>query len=209
MRATHQQHGFTLLELLIALVIVSLIMTAAFGGVRIGGRSWEAGHTHADATEDMRAVSNFLRQQLAQTAPLSWQDASGSRIAFEGFEDGFRFVAPAPFESGNVGLMVYSIGIDHRADASDLLLAYDPFDPGAKDFGSYSTDNRILLASAGESVSISYFGAIDSESSRSWFQQWPSSATLFPLLLRIDFGTSEDETAWPALVLPLRSRQLP
>ena len=44
--------GFTLLEVMVAMVVLTLIMTSAFGALRLGERSWEAGL--ARATESSR-----------------------------------------------------------------------------------------------------------------------------------------------------------
>ena len=62
--------GFTLVELLVAIMILTLFMTASMGAVRIASRSWAAGQERTDTTEELRGVSDFLRRQFAQL-PLS------------------------------------------------------------------------------------------------------------------------------------------
>jgi len=204
-----KRNGFTLLELLIALVIVSMIMTAAFGALRIGSRSWEAGIIRSDAIEEMQAFAELLRRQIGQTLPLSFEDEAGERIAFEGQPYEIRFVAPAPFESGRAGMFTYTLIIDRAADGSSLRLAYDPYDPGADSLGGSSADHGITLATTFTTSSLEYFGAVATDAAESWRREWPDTAELFPRLVRISFGSDEDDGAWPDLVLPLRSRQAP
>ena len=202
-----QQHGFTLLELLIALVIVSLVMTAAFGALRVGSRSWESGLERSDSVEEMQAFAEFLRRQMAQTVPVSWHDEAGKRIAFAGEQYKVRFVAPAPFDSGRAGLLTYTVTIHHEAGESRLRLAYDPYDPGAASLGSSPQVADITVSSTFVTSSLDYYGAIDSDSTASWRREWPATAELYPQLVRISFGGDVNDTAWPELVLPLRSRQ--
>jgi prepilin-type N-terminal cleavage/methylation domain-containing protein len=51
-RAT--EHGFTLLELLVAITLLGLLMAALFGGLRLGARVWET----ADADRFLQTVAN-------------------------------------------------------------------------------------------------------------------------------------------------------
>ena len=49
--------AFTLLEIMVAMTILTLIVTAAFGALRLGERSWESGLRHSTETETLRTVS--------------------------------------------------------------------------------------------------------------------------------------------------------
>jgi len=204
---TLRQQGFTLLELLIALVMVSLVMTAAFGALRVGSRSWESGLVRADSVEEMQAFAEFLRRQMAQAVPVSWNGESGRRIAFSGEQYQVRFVAPAPFDSGRVGLLTYTLSIEREADGSRLRLAYDPYDPGATSLGRSPDDAEITIETTFATSWLDYYGAIDSDSRESWQRGWPATAELYQRLVRISFGNNSHEAEWPKLVLPLRSRQ--
>ena len=72
--AVPRNDGFTLLEVLVAVVIMAVIMTTAFGALRLGGRSWEAGVTRASDNERFRAVADLLRRQVHQVIPMSWPE---------------------------------------------------------------------------------------------------------------------------------------
>ena len=62
--------GFTLLEIMVAMVVLSLIVTTAFGALRLGERSWEAGLARSGETETLRSVAGVLQRQFNQTLPL-------------------------------------------------------------------------------------------------------------------------------------------
>ena len=70
------QSGFTLLELLVAIMIFTLIMTTAMGAVRVGSRSFEAGISRADETAEIRVIANILRRQFRQLLPSTWTEVA-------------------------------------------------------------------------------------------------------------------------------------
>lgn len=204
-RSGHRAGGFTLVELLVAIMILSLLMTASFGAVRIAGRSWEAGVSHADATEELRAVSDFLRRRFAQLTPSVWLDGNDERIAFEGTARRMTFIAPAPEYSAGPGLLIYAITTERDKGKERLLLSYAAFDPGTGDFTEPYPGRHTILARNLTEVSFEYYGADSTATDPSWQQSWPAEAESFPLLIRIRTATTETDTGWPDLVFTLRS----
>jgi general secretion pathway protein J len=209
MTRRRNQAGFTLLELLIAILIVSMIMTTAFAALRIGSRSWEAGYERAGTVGEMRSFAEFLRRQLRQTVAASWQDEDETRIAFTGQRQRVRFVAPAPFEADNVGLITYSLVIDSGPGGSELRLEYAPFDPGATAFDARAIANGIALLTNFDAATFDYYGAVDPDGRESWYPEWPATAEFFPQLVRIRFSARDGSPAWPDLTLPLHSWRIP
>ena len=61
------QRGFTLLEVLVALTLFSLIAMMAYSGLRTGGRTWDANQDRILISEDIRIVQGFLRRYLGET----------------------------------------------------------------------------------------------------------------------------------------------
>ncbi len=60
-----RQDGFTLLELLISLTILSVIVVIVFSGFRLGIRAWEKGEQDLEVRQQYRIVLNLLRRQIA------------------------------------------------------------------------------------------------------------------------------------------------
>jgi general secretion pathway protein J len=207
MSSHKNQAGFTLLELLIAMVIVSMVMTTAFAAIRIGNRSWEAGYERSDSIEEMRSFAEFLRRQMGQAVAATWQEEDDPRIAFTGKQRLVRFVAPAPFESDRVGLLTYALIFDNQMDNSTLRLEYAAYDPGATDFRASPTANEIAFTATFQSVALDYYGPVDMDSRETWYSEWPASAEMLPKLVRIRFTPNDEGVGWPDLVVPLYSRQ--
>ena len=111
---SQRTHGFTLLELIVVLTILSLIMTAAFGSVRLGSRSFEAGVMRANETEQIRTSADFLRRQFAQLVPIVHDIDADAEISFSGDREQMRFIAPAPGSDRHAGLYVYTLTLENR-----------------------------------------------------------------------------------------------
>ena len=196
--------GFTLIELLVAIMILTLLMTASFGAVRTASRSWEAGHSRANATEQMRASADFLRRQVAQMTLLTWADGDDERIAFSGDADQVRFIAPAPQHSRGAGYLIYQLTAEKDDDGHLLVLSFAPFDPGEADLGDRTLAGHLVLAAGFEDVSFDYFGTEMDDEQPSWKHNWRPDAEHYPSAIRVH--TSEDDSpgAWPDLVLAIR-----
>lgn len=200
--------GFTLLELLVAIMILSLVMTVAFGAVRLGGRSWEAGIERANASEEVRAVSDFLRRQFAQMIPMSMGDEGVIQIAFAGDRNSIRFIAPAPRHPAVAGLLVYTLVTEEYAAAQRLVLSYAPFDPGAGDLPEAESDQHLILAEGFAAISFEFFGKRAADSKPSWHAEWQDDEENLPELVRIRLVAMNGIGNWPELVLNIRVEEL-
>ena len=61
--------GFTLLELLVALVVLGLVMVGLTGGARFGLRAWGAQSRLIDARAELDAVDRLLRRLIEGMDP--------------------------------------------------------------------------------------------------------------------------------------------
>lgn len=191
--------GFTLLELLVAILILSLVMSAAFGSVRIASRSWQAGASHADETADLRAVSDYLRRQFSQLSAFAWRDGKERRIAFEGEAKRVRFIGPAPQYSAGPGLNASVIAAEENGAGEQLVLYVSVYDPGTAALTEPDDSRRIVLAEGLPTASFDYYGAIDDESEPSWHRSWPQDALYFPSLVRVTTSAEDSTDGWPEL----------
>jgi general secretion pathway protein J len=198
--------GFTLIELLVAIMILTLFMTASMGAVRIASKSTTAGVVRADTTEEMRAVSDFLRRQFAQLPPMTIGEGKDERLAFAADEKNLRFVAPAPLYSRGAGLMIYTLAAKRTDDGREVLtLSYAPFDPGGERFDSIRSTTPMILTAGFETVEFDYFGAEKEKDRPDWTPVWSEEAERLPSAIRIRTRTEFGGAGWPDLFFNLRS----
>ena len=177
--------GFTLLELLVAITVLGVLMSLAFGALRIGSRSLSTGINRADLNEEMRATSDFLRRQFAQLTTMTWNDGVEEKIVFGGNPNSVIFVAPAPEASPGAGLVVVRITTVRVDDAIDIQVGVAPFDPGNDQWNARSSIAETRLARNLADATISYYGLQDKLGEAKWHDEWRNDAIRFPDAVRV------------------------
>jgi general secretion pathway protein J len=200
--------GFTLLEVLVAVLVLAMIVSTAFGALRLGVRSWESGIVRANETEEWRTAADLLRRQFSQIIPLTWPDDADPRIAFDGDRDQIRFIAPVPQQRGQAGLYEFMLHTQRQALATNLVLSYMPFYPGASDFQMPNTGRQVTLIAGLKSASFSYFGKATETEPPAWHQRWEVDAEELPLLIRVQMKRAGEDLPSPDLLLAVRARHM-
>jgi len=200
----HLQTGFTLLEIMVAMVVLTLIVTSAFGALRLGERSWEAGLTRANETETLRTVARVLQSQFRQALPLSWTIDAEKKIAFTGTPEQIRFIAPAPQHDGSTGLFEYTLVVEPHDEHVSLVLFYRLHDPDIDGFQALGDDSqRVLLVETLASAAFAYYGSPTSKDVPRWHSQWNSDAESFPRQVQVRLAAQNEQRQWPDLFLSL------
>lgn len=195
--------GFTLVEMLIAITILGLLMTSAFGALRLGGKSWEQGIRFADNTEALRSSSDFLRRQFAQLQPLSWYDGEQDLIAFEGSVSNVRFVTPAPAALESAGLLLMSLSVDTLGDGVAVSFSTRIIDPGSESWFLAAPTRRNTILVDLESATLDYFGKVDDQHASAWRSDWPPDAVYYPRAVRLSTSTPASRSAIPTFYFPI------
>lgn len=206
--ARERESGFTLLEIMVSMIVLSLIVTTAFGALRLGERSWEAAIEQADETDNMRMVAALLQQQFSQLLPLTWTVDTRKQLAFSGTHDRVRFIAPSPLHRGATGLFEFSLAVINQGNDTRLVLDYRLHDPGEERFHPEGGDRqRVLLADSISTATFAYYGSRQTGDSPRWHSDWSSDEMVFPQLVRVRLTAGPGQTSWPELLLQLQARQ--
>jgi general secretion pathway protein J len=199
------QIGFTLLELLVAIMILTMIMTAAMGAVRVASRSFEAGVQRSDENARIRVVTDILRRQFRQLLPVTWNQNRRDFIAFKGDRDRVQFVAPAPDSSTGPGYLIYRLANVPSQEQNLLILNFAAFDPGSDGFDMPANSGREVLAKDIQ-VSFDYFGALDELESPDWHENWLPGSARLPTVVRMHLASSGRQ--WPELLFRVRFEEI-
>jgi general secretion pathway protein J len=98
--------GFTLLEMILALVIFGMIAAVVYSAFYFGHRAVTSGERAADANQRIRLAEEMLGRQIRSTV-YYWAKHDEENVPFFlGASDGMTFVTSAPQSRGGTGLAV-------------------------------------------------------------------------------------------------------
>lgn len=192
--------GFTLVEVVVSLAVLSLIMLATVTALRTFGNTQAAAERLIERVDEIRSVSGFLRDGLeaAVVAP----DAGGGRLSlgpgsavqippyFRGDAQSLEWKAPLMFGESYGGVFLLRVG---REDGRLVLRWRPPNDTDRDDGADWSeAPGRVLLTGL-EELQLAYRPEFDLP----WQEEWSEEGS--PALVRLVIRAGG--RFWPELVL--------
>lgn len=194
---TRASHGFTLLELLIALGVTALVVALVFAAFGLIGRTEERNQATMDRAERMLVASQWLTRKFDGLRPIFRVDGTTVTPFFAGTEAGAMWVAPLPERGEAGGLHVFRAGpLRHSGGSIDLLIEAVPFDGGAMALDWGQALGQALITDV-RSLQWYYQDGPSGE----WVREWSSERGRFPARVRVVIGDARGD--WPALVFAL------
>lgn len=191
--------GFTLLEILLSVALLSLVITLAYGSLRVAIQASRSGEALIERTEEMRTTQGFLRRQFSQMMPVAYErlDDSGAEKRFEGDAEVVRFVAPMPGYLSRGGAHVQELALVRGRRGLQLEFRHaqlNGFDP-AEGFDD-SREPVVLIDGIREGRFL--FRRIEDDGELGdWGDEWEDPQQL-PLLLRLELAFDDgDQRVWP------------
>jgi prepilin-type N-terminal cleavage/methylation domain-containing protein len=205
--ASHEQHGFTLIEMIVALALVALISIAIFESLRFGQRTYKKVINDGGAAWEVFAGQRLIRTILESAYP---QEPSTTGVAgmhgVEGDRESVAITAAAPLAAGGTGLMRYEISV-HRAatGASDMVVRWWPQSAGGATGGmSVAPMQEVVvekIASAEWSYQSQSAQDVTEAGNSRWQDNWRGTQSLPALVrLRVTFDP-QDSRRWPDLIV--------
>ena len=85
------ESGFTLFEVVIAFMLLTLVLLGIGQGLYISQNAWERGEAETGETQRLRILSAMLSQQLKSAHPYSIKIDDEGVVLFEGEEESILF----------------------------------------------------------------------------------------------------------------------
>ncbi|MEW6657719.1 MAG: prepilin-type N-terminal cleavage/methylation domain-containing protein [Thermodesulfobacteriota bacterium] len=98
--------GFTLLELMVSLALVSLLSLVAFVSLNLSLKAVSRGQAAAANLQELRVGQSFLERSLSSAAP-GLREVKEARLYFLGDPQEMRFFTFLPLEAHNLGGIFY------------------------------------------------------------------------------------------------------
>nr|WP_321986083.1 type II secretion system protein [uncultured Lichenicoccus sp.] len=193
-RLEDREAGFTLLEIIVALVVLGVLFATLSQGVRFGFSSWGRQDQALRRGEALSAADRTLRRLIEQMDPGS--EREGATLA--GHPHAMAFIAPLPGASDAV-----PEAADMRLSVADghLLLSWLPHRHAVRLAPAPAPQTTVLLDGIA-SLDLGYW----SDGSQHWSSSWSGNGLADLVRIRIVFG-EHDSRHWPDIVeAPVRAQ---
>lgn len=204
--AGQRMQGFTLLEVLAAMLLLALLLVGVYAGVRTAIRGVRSGTAAVQRIDQIRSAQQFLSRELAQsmTQPIGHTEG-GENIYFEGSAHRLRYVAPLPGYLGRLGAQLQQLQLVEDGHGGwNLVLSLALLPPDGSTPQPLG-DPQVLMDHLREGR-FSYRGVDVRGRLLAWSPQW-EDGRLLPLLVRIELQP-QGNYAWPRMQIPLRTNPL-
>jgi len=194
--------GFTLIEVLLATVLLAAGLTLAFATLRSASTISQRGEALAARSERMRTVEGFLRQRLVSALPVALgRDERTLRAQrFIGEPQRLRFVADVPDYLGLGGPYLHDIDVHGQAPAQQLRITLVQLQ-GGKPVAAAQARPPEILADGLVEVRLAYRGFDPArDGPGEWQEEWTDSDRL-PRWVRIELR--DVRGSWPPLLVVL------
>jgi len=199
---TDGEAGFTLVELLVALALFSLLTGLLFDNVRFGLRAWRSTSASNEQVERSMITQDLLRRTIGNLYPMMIANSGAQpQIDFEGTKERISFLGNAPSALSEGGRFRFSIFVERTHEHADLVMVSAP---ELADSSDQSMTRRTLLLSGIDWAEFSYFGETATERKLLWNDSWTKHGDV-PRLVRLRVGfRSSDTRLWPDLLVAPR-----
>jgi general secretion pathway protein J len=186
--------GFTLLETLVALVVLGFLVVGLTHGVRTGLALWKAQSRRIGDVADLDAAQRTLRDMLSDIPTNPASPAAGS-ATFDGGPYRLAFVGDLPTGLGTTRLA----NIDLELKGGRLILSWTPH---RHEISSAPPPKPIEteLVDGVKRLELAYWGAPAPGQPAAWQGQWQGAQPPDLIRVRLLFADG-DRRHWPDLVV--------
>ncbi|MEI6126178.1 MAG: prepilin-type N-terminal cleavage/methylation domain-containing protein [Pseudomonadota bacterium] len=168
--------GFTLIEILLAITIFSMVVAVMFSAFRVGIGSWEKGERGIEFYQKMRAVSALLHREISAAYPYLLTpgelDTHVKFFAFFGRGESLKFVSYSNLHRKASGLSLLELWVN---ESKGLMLGEAPaLSSNLSDLDATPVrhdDNSMVLSPAVRKIEFRYFDRKKGEEDGEWLEQ--------------------------------------
>jgi general secretion pathway protein J len=191
--------GFTVVEVLVAFTLFSLLSVLVVGSLRFGVKSWERSNEHGSRLDETIHAQALLRRLIGTAYPSFVTLPSGAGyVDFEGDSGSVTFLAEGPMSLDYSGRLRFTLSTDQHNGQTNIMLSSRPELEHAE--GSTLFARRTLLSKV-EGLAISYFGVKRGGGPAQWHEEWRREREP-PEMLRIKVKFASGDTgAWSDVII--------
>lgn len=201
MAARKTNTGFTLIEVLIAMTLLSIMVVLLFSSMRICAESWQKGEDKIAQVNDAAVVYQFFQQHLTTALPLfdDFTEKDSRTFAFQGKHEEIQFVSSFPASAKKTGLQLFTLKLKKDDEGQYIQVSIKPFFPSGED-EEWRTEEVTLLNHV-KSFTLYYFGSDDMQGEGYWQDVWQQE--IQPRLVKIKIER-DDGGYWPDMLFAMK-----
>jgi len=202
MRRVHA--GFTLIEVMVAMMLLGIMMLLLYSGLNFSLRAWNAGDANGRRVADSRVADNFLRREVSEMYPMRWKDPNFLKYAFDGKQHALRFISSRRAGVSSGGLSVVGLDVEPGKEPRtfDLVMRRAQVTGLVNDFSPLDAAEPTVLVPDVDAVDFSYFGALNDFTDPDWSDEWKYD-TRMPMLVRMTVHTTRADPPPPMVIRPM------
>ncbi|MES9854399.1 MAG: prepilin-type N-terminal cleavage/methylation domain-containing protein [Candidatus Thiodiazotropha sp. L084R] len=178
--------GFTLLEIMIALLLLAVITTTSVSMLFLNIKGWERVSESSEVKIAEYLASARIEHLIRNLLPFTWQQKRARQLAFSGDAQHIQFIAPAPQQYQSGGLFEYRLAQERDSELGlSLVLYYAPYYPNIEQFSLPEEGRRRVLISGLQYMEFSFYGKPQNRPQPEWTDQWEQTYRYFPELIKI------------------------
>jgi general secretion pathway protein J len=186
--------GFTLLETLVALVVLGLLVVGLTHGVSTGLALWQAQSRRIGEAADLDAAARTLRNLLSGIPTTPSGDAAPGAATFDGSTSRLHFVGDLPTGLGTT----QRADIDLELRRGQLVLSWTPHRHEISSAPPPKPVETGLVRGVAR-VELAYWGAAAPDQPAAWQGQWQGPQLPELIRVRVAFA-KRDRRHWPDLI---------
>lgn len=195
-------YGFTLVEMMVAMTLMSLLMLGMASAIRTMAQTEERIDTRVERADEMRVAAGFVRSALGRLSLRkvnATPNVGDSPFLFSGESSAVVWLGAMPARFGPSGRHVFRLSVESVGGASALVIRFIPWDGAGSPADWSGAESRVLV----RGVTGLAFGYEDARQSPSvWESQWSRTDSL-PAHIRIELNTQAGP--WPLWIVSTRT----
>lgn len=184
----HSQSGFTIIELLVSLTIMTAILGIVGSALRTLSKNWEANADRIERLEMISRAYDIFARDVSGLRRMVRRTEKGGEFVFAGSSSGLSFVTTEPAYPTNPGVYFLNYRVEANGPQADLLRERTPYTKALAKFPGATPANSVPIVQGAFTYRFSY--ALRTKSNAMWQEKWVK-ANRMPDLIRLEIQSSQ------------------